>query len=226
MYFEDYGWEKEGMRLYSKLEKNASVCASCSAPCLGQLSARDPDPGAHDRSARDAHAVLIGAANRNRPRRNSDAQALAPGSLLVLALAGPAAAQSEGGERRGRRATTGAPPWALPPPSACSPPGGLAGWPPGEDAAGVPFQPGDSFQLSQLETLKNFVPPELWTYRERFFHEGMRLEIGACFADYGPPEFYRAATETFRGRARLLPNGGIENYTAGQPFPMLEIAPR
>jgi len=34
MYFEDYGWEKEGMRLYSQLEKNASVCASCSAPCL------------------------------------------------------------------------------------------------------------------------------------------------------------------------------------------------
>jgi predicted aldo/keto reductase-like oxidoreductase len=35
MYFEDYGWEKEGMRLYSQLEKNAGVCASCSAPCLG-----------------------------------------------------------------------------------------------------------------------------------------------------------------------------------------------
>jgi hypothetical protein len=35
MYFEDYGWEKEGMRLYSRLEKDASVCAGCSAPCLG-----------------------------------------------------------------------------------------------------------------------------------------------------------------------------------------------
>jgi predicted aldo/keto reductase-like oxidoreductase len=35
MYFEDYGWEKEGMRLYSQLEKNAAVCASCSAPCVG-----------------------------------------------------------------------------------------------------------------------------------------------------------------------------------------------
>jgi hypothetical protein len=35
MYFEDYGWEKEGMRLYAKLARNASVCASCSAPCLG-----------------------------------------------------------------------------------------------------------------------------------------------------------------------------------------------
>ena len=35
MYFEDYGWEKEAMRLYSKLEKDASVCLSCSAPCTG-----------------------------------------------------------------------------------------------------------------------------------------------------------------------------------------------
>jgi predicted aldo/keto reductase-like oxidoreductase len=35
MYFKDYGWEKEAMRLYSKLERNASLCASCSAPCTG-----------------------------------------------------------------------------------------------------------------------------------------------------------------------------------------------
>ncbi len=35
MYFEDYGWEKEGMRQYARLEKDASACASCSAPCLG-----------------------------------------------------------------------------------------------------------------------------------------------------------------------------------------------
>ena len=39
MYFQDYGWEKEGMRLYSKLEKQASVCASCSGPCLGSCPA-------------------------------------------------------------------------------------------------------------------------------------------------------------------------------------------
>ncbi len=35
MYFEDYGWEKEAMSLYARLERSASVCASCSAPCLG-----------------------------------------------------------------------------------------------------------------------------------------------------------------------------------------------
>ena len=37
MYFEDYGLEKEGMRLYGGLdpERNASLCTGCSAPCLG-----------------------------------------------------------------------------------------------------------------------------------------------------------------------------------------------
>jgi predicted aldo/keto reductase-like oxidoreductase len=35
MYFEDYGWEKEAMRLYSELEVDASACSGCSAPCLG-----------------------------------------------------------------------------------------------------------------------------------------------------------------------------------------------
>ena len=35
MYFRDYGWEKEGMRLYAKLERNASRCGSCPAPCTG-----------------------------------------------------------------------------------------------------------------------------------------------------------------------------------------------
>jgi predicted aldo/keto reductase-like oxidoreductase len=35
MYFEDYGDQKEAMRLYAQLEKNAAVCASCSAPCTG-----------------------------------------------------------------------------------------------------------------------------------------------------------------------------------------------
>jgi len=33
MYFKDYGWEKEGMRQYAALVRNATVCASCSAPC-------------------------------------------------------------------------------------------------------------------------------------------------------------------------------------------------
>jgi predicted aldo/keto reductase-like oxidoreductase len=42
MYFEDYGWEKEGMLLYSRLGKNAWACAGCSAPCLGSCPVEIP----------------------------------------------------------------------------------------------------------------------------------------------------------------------------------------
>jgi hypothetical protein len=53
MYFEDYGDEKEAMRLYAKLERNASLCASCSAPCTGAcpigLPIQERMLGAHER---------------------------------------------------------------------------------------------------------------------------------------------------------------------------------
>jgi aryl-alcohol dehydrogenase-like predicted oxidoreductase len=52
MYFEDYGDQKEALRLYAALEKNASVCAGCSAPCLGScpvgIPIQDRMTGAHD----------------------------------------------------------------------------------------------------------------------------------------------------------------------------------
>jgi predicted aldo/keto reductase-like oxidoreductase len=52
MYFEDYGDEKEAMRLYAGLEKNAAVCASCSAPCLGScplgIPIQERMSGAHE----------------------------------------------------------------------------------------------------------------------------------------------------------------------------------
>jgi aryl-alcohol dehydrogenase-like predicted oxidoreductase len=52
MYFEDYGWEKEAMRLYARLGRNAAVCAGCSAPCLGAcpqgIRIQDRMLGAHE----------------------------------------------------------------------------------------------------------------------------------------------------------------------------------
>jgi aryl-alcohol dehydrogenase-like predicted oxidoreductase len=35
MYFKDYGWEKEGMRLYASLERGGEACLGCNAPCAG-----------------------------------------------------------------------------------------------------------------------------------------------------------------------------------------------
>jgi predicted aldo/keto reductase-like oxidoreductase len=52
MYFENYGWEKEAMRLYSRLEVDASACSGCSARCLGSCPVGIPiaerTAGAHD----------------------------------------------------------------------------------------------------------------------------------------------------------------------------------
>jgi hypothetical protein len=52
MYFEDYGREQDAMRAYSKLEVNASACATCAAPCQGScplgISIPDRTRGAHD----------------------------------------------------------------------------------------------------------------------------------------------------------------------------------
>ena len=94
-----------------------------------------------------------------------------------------------------------------------------------EDAPGgaPPFKEGDVITVDQINQLKPYLPPEFWDNRDFFFFEGMRLEIGPAFRDYSPAPEYAAATERFKGQARLGPGGSLKNYTAGQPFPMDEI---
>jgi hypothetical protein len=109
-------------------------------------------------------------------------------------------------------------PWALPEPGSCSPKGGRLSPGQAEDATPVPFKTGDVFEVDRLNVLQNYLPPFMWEERERFFFEGMRLEIGPCFADYSPPAFYREATERFSGKASLDDEGGLVGYGAGLPF--------
>jgi hypothetical protein len=109
-------------------------------------------------------------------------------------------------------------PWALPPVDSCRPDEGLKGWPPGKDAPPIPFEPGETFGVDQLAVIRSFLPPFIWEFRERFFHEGMRLVIGSCFADYAPPDFFRSATAKHAGQAKLTKEGGLVDYTAGLPF--------
>jgi hypothetical protein len=116
-------------------------------------------------------------------------------------------------------------PWDVPPEGSCAPTSGLRGWPAGEDAPPVPFAPGDVIEHERAELLKNYLPAEIWSNRDKFFYEGMRLEIGACFRDYSPPAFYQAASEKFRGQATVTADGGLESYTAGRPFPLGDLAP-
>jgi hypothetical protein len=147
-----------------------------------------------------------------------------PPALLALPLC-LAAAASIGDtepepERRHEDAAIAPLPWALPAAGSCQPMGGLRGWPPGQDAPRISFQPGDRIEQKQMELIRDFLPPFIWENRERFFYEGMRMVIGACFADYGAPDFFQSATANFAGQPRLTEEGGIADYTAGLPFPL------
>jgi predicted aldo/keto reductase-like oxidoreductase len=54
MYFENYGAQKEAMRLYSALEKKADICSGCAAPCTNAC----PDGIAIPERMRGAHELL------------------------------------------------------------------------------------------------------------------------------------------------------------------------
>jgi hypothetical protein len=84
---------------------------------------------------------------------------------------------------------------------------------------GVPFQEGDVIEFDQLDKLKNYLPPEFWENREYFFFEGMQIEIGPFFREYGAADVYVSATEKFKGQAKIGQDGALLNYKAGLPFP-------
>jgi hypothetical protein len=90
-----------------------------------------------------------------------------------------------------------------------------------EDAGGLTpsFKEGDVISLDQVEKLRPFLPEQFWDNRDFFFYEGMKLEIGPAQRDYTPAKEYVAATEKFKGQAKIGPDSSLENYTAGQPFP-------
>lgn len=146
--------------------------------------------------------------------------ALAAGALLWAAAPTASSAQ----EAPATEPSAGV--WTLPEPEACAPARGLIGAVgAAEDATvSVPFAPGDVVAQDRVELLRNYLPDFLWEVRDRFFYEGMRLEIGACFRDYGAPAFFHEATEKFRGQPRLSAEGGLEGYTAGLPFPSVGVA--
>ncbi len=114
-------------------------------------------------------------------------------------------------------------PWAIPAEGSCETTGALVR--PGADAVPPPFRVGEVLDEKKTEALQGYVPEELWANRERFFYDGMHLEIGPCYRDYAPPEFFAKVTERFRGEARLTPEGELENHRAGLPFAPDSIDP-
>ena len=142
----------------------------------------------------------------------------------LLACLAPALAAAD--EAPVPAAATAAEAWNLPPAGSCEAQGRLVRvGGAAEDVPPAPFQSGDVFEVDRLAVLENYLPRFIYENRERFFHEGMRLEIGPCFRDYAPPAFFQEATAKFRGQARLHEDGGLEAYTAGLPFAPETIEP-
>ncbi len=94
-----------------------------------------------------------------------------------------------------------------------------------QDAGAVvpTFQEGDLVGFEEVHKLKPFLPDQFWDNRDFFFYEGMQLEIGPTMADYTPSPEYLAATEKYRGQARIGPDNSLESWVAGRPFPLDEI---
>ena len=91
------------------------------------------------------------------------------------------------------------------------------------DGAAPTFQEGDVITFEKIDALRRYIPDEFWNNRDFFFYEGMQLEIGPFFRDYSPADAFKAATKKYAGTARIGPDGSLENFAAGQPFPMESI---
>jgi hypothetical protein len=89
-----------------------------------------------------------------------------------------------------------------------------------EDAApGPALEEGEIITLETIDRLRPYLPKQFWDNRDMFFYEGMELEVGPTQFDYSPSAEFDAASERFRGQPRIGPDGSLENFIAGRPFP-------
>jgi hypothetical protein len=87
------------------------------------------------------------------------------------------------------------------------------------DAAPITLREGMVITADDMLILRELLPKEIWQYRDVFFFEGMRMEIGPCFRRYPVPGFYKRATAEHAGQATLARDGSLHGYVAGLPFP-------
>jgi hypothetical protein len=108
---------------------------------------------------------------------------------------------------------------APPPEGRCPARNAAPGAEPDVDSGGLLLREGDALSLEQVLRLHALFPQEVWNFRDVFFYEGMRMEIGWCHRRYPTAPFYAEATAAFAGQARLDADGNLLGYTAGLPFP-------
>jgi hypothetical protein len=94
---------------------------------------------------------------------------------------------------------------------------------PPDAAPGLPFREGDVVNFDGVDALRDYLPAKFWENRDYFFFEGMRLEIGPSFRQYGESTAYRNVTDENRGKAAVGPGGALVGYSGGLPFPTDQI---
>lgn len=85
----------------------------------------------------------------------------------------------------------------------------------GADAAAV--KPGDVITKENASKVSGLVSPGNYVLAR----QGMIMKIVAT-KDYDWPPPFKSSTEQYSPQVRLGPNGQLENYLAGLPFPMLD----
>lgn len=93
------------------------------------------------------------------------------------------------------------------------------------DAASVTLKEGMVLGIENLLVLRELLPTEIWSHRDVFFFEGMRMEVGPCHRRYVEPGFLKEATARFAKDVSLDARGNLSGYTAGVPFPPDAIDP-
>ena len=93
-----------------------------------------------------------------------------------------------------------------------------------EDAVSARMHEGQAIGIQDLGAIKDLFPPEVWKFRDVFFYEGMRLEVGPCHRVYKPGPSYEEATRRFAGKARVDKQGNLKGSVAGLPFPAIDPA--
>jgi hypothetical protein len=94
-------------------------------------------------------------------------------------------------------------------------------WFKANQAAKPQFVDGDTITFEKAELVKPFIPAE---YQSELIYQGMEMKIKDA-GDITPADVYKAATEKFKGQAKIAADGALENYTAGRPFDPAEFTP-
>jgi hypothetical protein len=88
-----------------------------------------------------------------------------------------------------------------------------------EDVVPPAFKPGERVEIKDIPRLRGWLPDEVWDRREKFFFEGMDLEIGPCYRRFPTPAYFSEATRANASHSTLDAAGNLVGYLgSGLPF--------